>query len=154
MLTLLAQLSDFDRLYCSLCRWLSKADHEILREDRQELFRLFRGTMYAKTEGEFKVCQLKLESSDVAAKYPQYLTHLKKSYGHRIETLAQYIRTDRGWPTRGSNTNNYCETSMKTTKETQFGRVRTFNLPELLQVICDDSAYYRNHYFTFLFPTF
>ena len=141
---LLAQLSDFDRLYCSLCRWLSKADHEILREDRQELFRLFRGTMYAKPEGEFKVCQLKLESSDVVAKYPQYLTHLKKSYGHRIETWAQYIRTDRGWPTRGSNTNNYCETSMKTTKETQFGRVRTFNLPELLQVICDDSAYYRN----------
>ena len=31
---------------------------------------------------------------------------------------------------------------MKTTKENQFGRVRTFNLAELLQVICDDSAIY------------
>ena len=31
---------------------------------------------------------------------------------------------------------------MKTTKENQFGRVRTFNLPELLQVICDDSSVY------------
>ena len=31
---------------------------------------------------------------------------------------------------------------MKTTKENQFGRVRTFNLAELLQVICDDSAFY------------
>ena len=31
---------------------------------------------------------------------------------------------------------------MKTTKENQFGRVRTFNLAELLQVICDDSALY------------
>ena len=31
---------------------------------------------------------------------------------------------------------------MKTTKENQFGKVRTFNLAELLQVICDDSALY------------
>ena len=31
---------------------------------------------------------------------------------------------------------------MKTTKENQFGRVRTFNLAELLKVICDDSALY------------
>ena len=100
--------------------------------------------MYAKTEAEFKECQSRLEGNDVAAMYPEYLRHLQKSYGHRIETWAQYIRTDRGLPTRGSNTNNYCEASMKTTKEVQFGRVRTFNLPELLQVICDDSAYYKN----------
>ena len=45
-------------------------------------------------------------------------------------------------PTRGSNTNNYCEASMKLTKEKQFNRIRTFNLVELLQVLCDDSALY------------
>lgn len=32
---------------------------------------------------------------------------------------------------------------MKTTKERQFGRVRTFNLPEMLEVICDDSRIYQ-----------
>ena len=32
---------------------------------------------------------------------------------------------------------------MKTTKEQQFGRVRTFNLPELLSVICDDSKIFQ-----------
>ena len=31
---------------------------------------------------------------------------------------------------------------MKITKEKQFSRIRTFNLPEMLQVICDDSAIY------------
>ena len=31
---------------------------------------------------------------------------------------------------------------MRTTKENQFGRIKTFNLVELLQVICDDSAIY------------
>ena len=31
---------------------------------------------------------------------------------------------------------------MKLTKEKQFNRIRTFNLVELLQVLCDDSALY------------
>ena len=31
---------------------------------------------------------------------------------------------------------------MRTTKENQFGRVKTINLVELLQVTCDDSAIY------------
>ena len=128
----------------SAFRWLTKAENGILREDRQVLFGLFKSAMYAVSEGEFFKCQSKLESNDVSAKYPHYLCHLKKSYSHRVETWALYSRLDRGLPTRGSNTNNYCETSMKTTKEVQFGRVRTFNLPELLQVICDDSAYYKN----------
>ena len=38
--------------------------------------------------------------------------------------------------------NSYCEASMKITKDKQLSRIRTFNLPEMLQVICDDSAIY------------
>ena len=125
-------------------RWLSKKENGILAEHRQVLFGLFKETMYAQTESEFKECQTKLENNEVAIMYPNYLLHLQKSYGKRVEAWATYIRNERGLPTRGSNTNNYCETSMRTTKEVQFGRVRTFNLPELLQVICDDSSYYRN----------
>ena len=125
-------------------RWLCKKENGILAEHRQLLFGLFKNTMYAESESEFKASQSRLEDNEVAAIYPNYLLHLRKSYGKRVEAWATYIRNERGLPTRGSNTNNYCEASMRTTKEVQFGRVRTFNLPELLQVICDDSSYYKN----------
>ena len=108
------------------------------------MYGLFKSVIYAETESEFQNCQTKLEKDEIAAKYPEYLRHLAKAYGNRVETWATYIRNEKGLPTRGSNTNNYCEASMRTTKERQFGRVRTFNLPELLRVVCDDSTYYRN----------
>lgn len=111
---------------------------------RQHLYGLFKSVIYAETESEFQNCQTKLEKDEIAAKYPEYLRHLAKAYGNRVETWATYIRNEKGLPTRGSNTNNYCEASMRTTKERQFGRVRTFNLPELFKVVCDDSTYYRN----------
>ena len=104
---------------------------------------LFKKAIYAETEEEFKKCQIELEENEVSRKYPQFLAHIQKSYGHRIETWALFVRKAKNLPTRGSNTNNYCEASMKTTKEKQFERVRTFNLVELLEVICDDSRIYQ-----------
>ena len=65
-------------------------------------------------------------------------------YYKRIETWALYHRKEKELPTRGYNTNNYCESSFRITKEKQFGRVKTYNLVELLEVLCDDSAYYVN----------
>jgi hypothetical protein len=49
-----------------------------------------------------------------------------------------YSRIEKRLPTHGSNTTAYAEVSMKATKETQFG------LPELLEVICDNSAMYKD----------
>ena len=70
------------------------------------------------------------------------MEHLAKAYGRRIETWALFYRRENNLPTRGSETNNYVETSMKLTKEKQFSRVRTHNHVELLKVLCDDSALY------------
>ena len=68
------------------------------------------------------------------------MEHLAKAYGRRIETWALFYRRENNLPTRGSETNNYVEISMRLTKEKQFSRVRTHNLVELLKVLCDDSA--------------
>ena len=84
---------------------------------RQHLYGLFKSVIYAETESEFQNCQTKLEKDEIAAKYPEYLRHLAKAYGNRVETWATYIRNEKGLPTRGSNTNNYCEASMIMTKE-------------------------------------
>ena len=59
------------------------------------MFGLFKKTIYAQTESDFIECQSRLEDNEVAAKYPDYLLHLKKSYGKRVETWATYIRNER-----------------------------------------------------------
>ena len=123
-------------------RWLCSNDHGVPKHHRQHLLKLFKNMIYARTRTDFEKCENILKSDDVSNIYPQFLAHIHKLYLHRVETWALYSRVERQLPTRGSNTNNYCEASMKTTKENQFGRVRTFNLPELLQVICDDSSVY------------
>ena len=123
-------------------RWLCSNDNGVRKQHRQCLLKLFKNMMYAKTRDEYQKCEDIFLSDNLSNLYQNFQAHIKRLYSHRIETWALYSRLERQLPTRGSNTNNYCEASMKTTKETQFGRVRTFNLPELLQVICDDSAIY------------
>ena len=83
-------------------------------------------------------------SCETCSKYPQYAKHLEKSYADRQPTWAMFSRRERQLPTHGSNTNAYAEISMKATKETQFGRIKTRNLPEMLMKICDNSAMYRD----------
>ena len=100
--------------------------------------------MYAKSEKAFIDLQSELENDAMFKKYPQYQNYLLKNFGGRVETWALFSRIEKELPTHGSNTTAYAEISMKATKETQFGRMKTKNLPELLSVICDDSDLYRN----------
>ena len=123
-------------------RWLCSSDHGIRKEHRQHLLKLFKDMMYGKTRDEFEKCEEIFLSDSLSNLYKNFQAHIQKLYSHRVDTWALFSRLERQLPTRGSNANNYCEASMKTTKENQFGRVRTFNLAELLQVICDDSAFY------------
>lgn len=125
-------------------RWLCSSDNLVKREHRQELHKLFKNVIYAKTRLEFEEHQELFEGAEVSKKYPHYLAHVTKDYGYRVETWATYFRIENELPTRGSNTNNYCESSMRLTKEKVFSRIRTFNLPEMLSVICDNSVSYAN----------
>ena len=77
-------------------------------------------------------------------KYPQYQNYLEKIFGGREESWALFSRIEKELPTFGSNTAAYAEISMRVTKETQFGRMKSRNLPELLSVICDGSEIYKN----------
>ena len=105
---------------------------------------MFKNVIYAKTRLEFEEHQELFEGAEVSKKYPHYLAHVTKDYGYRVETWTTYFRIENELPTRGSNTNNYCESSMRLTKEKVFSRIRTFNLSEMLSVICDNSASYAN----------
>ena len=89
-------------------------------EDRQALLKLFREVIYAKTYSDFQERDKELEDDELSKKYPHFVEHLAKAYGRRIETWALFYRRENNLPTRGSDTNNYVENSMKLTKEKQF----------------------------------
>ena len=120
------------------------ADHRVKKEDRQYLLKLFKGLVYAKSEKEFCQLQSDLDDDPLFEKYPQYGSYLLKNFGGRVDAWALFARIEKELPTHGSNTTAYAEISMKATKETQFGRMKTKNLPELLSVICDNSEMYKN----------
>ena len=52
--------------------------------------------------------------------YPHFLAYVKKEYDYRVESWATFVRIESQLPTRGSNTNNYVEISMRLTKEKVF----------------------------------
>ena len=65
--------------------WVWQATHEILKEDRPHLQALFHALVYAKSETEYEEAKEALEEDEIVAKYPQYLTHLKRRYFLRHE---------------------------------------------------------------------
>ena len=127
-------------------RWLCDGNHGISRDDRQHLLGELRQLIYSHTREAFNEKMEEFSSGKICSKYPQYSNHLENSYADRLPAWAMYSRRERQLPTRthGSNTNAYAEISMKATKETQFGRIKTRNLPEMLSKICDNSAMYRD----------
>ena len=108
------------------------------------MLRIFRKMVYSRTRTQFEEVQEEFESCDVCGKYPNFEDYLMKTYGGRAEAWALFSRIERELPTHGSNTTAYAEISMRATKETQFGRMKTRNLAELLSVICDGSDLYKN----------
>ena len=65
--------------------------------------------MYDKTKTEFDMCQDSFHSDEISTLYSAFKFHIQKLYSHRVETWALYSRIERQLPTRGSNTNSYCE---------------------------------------------
>ena len=61
-----------------------------------------------------------------------------------MESWVLFSRIERELPTHDSNTTAYAEISMSVTKETQFVRMKSRSLPELLSVICDGSEVNKN----------
>ena len=126
----------------ALWRWLWDRKHEITKEDRPHLLKMFCALLYAKTETEYDIKKEILLCDETCLKYPNYIKHLEKSYFKRKESWAISVRNDKKLPTHSTNTSNYIESSFRITKDKQFNRTKAFNLAELLDVVLDDSAYY------------
>ena len=128
----------------STWRWLYSNDNLIKKDDRQHLMGEFKDLVYAKSREQFDDKLEAMRCSQECLKYPQFLRYLDQCYGNRPNAWATYSRIERQLPTHGSNTTAYAEVSMKLTKETVFGRQKARNLPEMLNIICDNSDPYKN----------
>ena len=126
-------------------RWLFAGVHNIQKEHRPHLLRLFQSVVYSKTSDEFDAAREDMENDEIFALYENYHDHLSTSYFGRIETWAIYIRLQENYPTHNTQTNNYIESSFRVTKDLLFNRTKCYNVPDLVQnLLQEESGYYAN----------
>ena len=100
---------------------------------------------YAKTENEYKTMDKDLLENATITKYPQFLQHVQNDTPRKAE-WAVSERSERNLSKHNINTTNYVEVSFRLTKDSQFSRVRAYNLPDLLDIVLDDSVYYATRF--------
>ena len=124
-------------------RWLWEAKHQVQKDDRKHLLKIFRSLLYAKNEAEFDLKKAELLSDTKCLKYLMFIKHLDEAYFGRKHAWAISVRNDEKLPTHSTNTSNYIEASFRITKDGQFNRTKAFNLVDLLDILLDDSVYYK-----------
>ena len=124
-------------------RWLLSARNNVNNEeDRKYLFKQFQKLLFCKTVEEYSECLETFLEDPILEKYDQFLTHLENLYLNRPEKWALYARATLS--DHGNVTNNYVESHFRIMKECVFHRHKSFNLPDLLDVLMkDESEYYR-----------
>lgn len=124
-------------------RWLWKSDHNIMKDDRPYLLQKFRALLYAKSSSEYDKKKTELLSDKTFLKYPNFINHLIKVYFNRQDVWAIFVRNEKKLPTHSTNTSNFVEASFRLTKDGQFNRTKAYNLPDLIDILFDDSVYYK-----------
>ena len=112
-------------------------------KDRPHLFKKFKSILYAKSSEQYFLRKEELMTDETCLKYLLFIEHLEKLYFHRKQVWAISVRNEEKLPTHSTNTSNYVEASFRITKDGQFNRTKAFNLVDLLEILLDDSIYYR-----------
>ena len=105
-------------------RWLWNGSHNIVKADRQVLMRLFRKLVYSKSREDFDIAEKEFLENEVCNKYPQFISHINRTYMPRKEKFAMYIRNLLQLPTHSVNTSNFVESSFRILKDFVFNRTK------------------------------
>ena len=124
-------------------RWLWDNDHKVKKDDRPYLLKKFRKLLYAKTTAEYGEVKEDMLKDAICLQYPNYIKHLDQAYLHRKEVWAISVRNEEKLPTHSTNTSNFVEASFRITKDVQFNRTKAYNLADLLEILLDESVYYK-----------
>ena len=143
----------------ALWRYLWSRDHNVAKEDRKHLFKLFRSLVYAKSRRNFDSFVEKLRQDDIAENYPDFIQHVENNYLSRPEMWAMYHRIESELPTNSVTTNNMLENPFRILKENVFSRTKVniyfegkclkiiifillqaYNIPSLLEILFEESS--------------
>lgn len=118
----------------ALWRWLWQSEHEVIKEDRQSVMKKFRTVMYANTMQEAEIRMYDLSNEEKVKKNKKLEKHLTSLWSRREEWCLAYRS---GILTRGNNTNNYCESSIRIFKDVVLQRCKVFNMCALVDFIAN-----------------
>jgi hypothetical protein len=68
---------------------------------------------------------------------------VQEAYFDRKEAWAISVRSDNRLPTHSKNVSNFVEASFRITKDGLFNRTKAFNLADSLEILLDESVYYK-----------
>jgi len=122
----------------AIWRYIWDSKHNINKNDRQCLYRMFSKTLNSETKEHFKEMVL----SVVTKKYPKYIKYLY-DYKVRASEWAMFYRNN--LMTRNNHTNNYSESSIKLLKDKILKRTKAFSVVQLFDILTKifDSFYER-----------
>jgi len=116
-------------------RWLFEKKHGIGKNDRLEIMKLFRRTVYAESPDQFELASEELFNSPTTVKYNNCVQYFTDLWEHK-ESWATHYRNN--MLIRGCNTNNYVESQFLVIKDTILKRQRQYNINMLLNKLMDD----------------
>jgi hypothetical protein len=118
----------------ALWRWLWCTSNHIEKEDRSYLMSFFRGVLFAM---DTTACEANYESvcsDNRAIKYSYFLDHLARLWDRRKEWALNFRSQI---ITRGHNTNNLVEASIRIFKDVVLERCKAFNMCALAEFIAN-----------------
>ncbi|XP_070382506.1 uncharacterized protein [Dermacentor albipictus] len=109
-------------------RWLLAAHNKIPKDDRRHLMASFQKILYAKDEGDLQAAKACLH----ALPYPSYVQRVEAFLQREHEWVLLYRA---GIVTRGQNTNNYSEASVRILKDVILSRTKAYNAVALIEFV-------------------
>jgi len=123
----------------AMWRWLWTSKNLILKDDRKELMTFFQAIVYAESINTCEIKFTELTQDKNVKKYPNFVDHVTNMWNRSHEWALSY-RKD--LITRGHNTNNFVEASMRILKDIVLQRCKVFNACALIDFIGSVSESY------------
>lgn len=114
-------------------RWLADGSHGIGKEVRQELMQAYSLILYAESPdcAEEHMIAIRECYSEL---YPQFVAYLEQQWEQRADWIVCFRA---GLPTRGHNTNNFAEATIRIVKDIILCRQRSFNMVAFIEYFVD-----------------
>ncbi|XP_077289130.1 uncharacterized protein LOC143913305 isoform X1 [Arctopsyche grandis] len=127
-------------------RWLWDAKHGILIEDRKILHKFFKNILISSSEPEADIALIELNNSRICQKYLQWIKYVEKYWERRESWCFAY----RNQFTRGNQTNNYAEITVRIFKDIVLNRCKAFNAVDIIGYVCVEmNRYYKDRLMDF-----